>query len=41
MVQRYPFLYKINENENIFVLRFAKCNNLKVFASKKKGGYML
>nr|DAG24274.1 MAG TPA: hypothetical protein [Caudoviricetes sp.] len=41
MVQRYPFLYKNNENENIFVLNFTKSNNLKVFASKKKGGYML
>nr|DAG51168.1 MAG TPA: Protein of unknown function (DUF3579) [Caudoviricetes sp.] len=30
MVQRYPFLHKINENENIFVLNFIKSNNLKV-----------
>ena len=30
MVQRYTFLCKINENENIFVLNFIKSNNLKV-----------
>lgn len=30
MVQRYPFLHKINKNENISVLNFMKSNNLKV-----------
>lgn len=30
MVQRYTFLHKINGNENLFVLNFAKSNNLKV-----------
>lgn len=30
MVQRYSFLYKINGNENVFVLNFIKSNNLKV-----------
>lgn len=30
MVQKYTFLHKINENENVFVLNFAKSNNLKV-----------
>lgn len=30
IVQRYSFLHKIGENENIFVLNFAKSNNLKV-----------
>nr|DAG19809.1 MAG TPA: hypothetical protein [Bacteriophage sp.] len=30
MVQRYPFLHKINKNENISVLNFIKSNNLKV-----------
>ena len=33
MVQRYAFLHKINGNENIFVLNFAKSNNLKVLCS--------
>nr|DAE32608.1 MAG TPA: Protein of unknown function (DUF3579) [virus sp. ctJpG3] len=28
VVQRYSFLHKIDENENIFVLNFAKSNNL-------------
>lgn len=30
MLQRYTLLHKIGENENIFVLNFAKGNNLKV-----------
>ena len=30
IVQRYSFLHRIGENENIFVLNFAKSNNLKV-----------
>ena len=30
MVQRYTFLHKNNENENIFVLNFINSNNLKV-----------
>ena len=34
MVQRYSFLHKINGNENIFVLNFAKSNNLKVIGHK-------
>ena len=29
MVHRYTFLHKINGNENLFVLNFAKSNNLK------------
>ena len=33
MVQRYTFLHKFNENENIFVLNFIKSNNLKVLCS--------
>lgn len=28
MLQRYTFMRKIGENENIFVLNFAKSNNL-------------
>jgi hypothetical protein len=38
MVQRYPFLHKINGNDNIFVLNFAKSNNLKVDGCKNGGG---
>lgn len=30
MLQRYTFLHKTNGNENIFVLNFAKSNNLNV-----------
>ena len=30
MVQRYTFLHKTSENENIFVLNFINSNNLKV-----------
>ena len=30
VLQRYTFLHKINGNENISVLNFAKSNNLKV-----------
>ena len=30
MVQRYTFIHKIIENENIFVLNFINSNNLKV-----------
>lgn len=30
MLQRYTFLHKTRENENIFVLNFIKSNNLKV-----------
>lgn len=30
VLQRYTFLHKTSENENIFVLNFAKSNNLKV-----------
>lgn len=41
MVQRYPFLHKINENENILVLNFAKSNNLKVLLAKRKAATML
>lgn len=33
MVQRYTFLHKNNENENIFVLNFINSNNLKVLLS--------
>lgn len=29
-MQRYTFLYKINENENIFMLNFINSNNVKV-----------
>lgn len=36
MVQRYTFLHKTNENENIFVLNFIKSNNLKVLLAKRK-----
>ena len=34
MVQRYTFLHKFNEKENIFVLNFIKSNNLKVISRK-------
>ena len=30
MVQRYTFLHKTSENENIFMLNFINGNNLKV-----------
>jgi hypothetical protein len=33
-MQRYTFLYKINENENIFMLNFINSNNLKVLLLK-------
>ena len=50
MLQRYTFLHKTRENENIFVLNFAKSNNLKVllpifllpfyhFLKQKQGGH--
>ena len=38
MVQRYTFLHKTSENENIFVLNFLKSNNMKGNC-KKNGGY--
>ena len=38
MLQRYTFLHKINGNDNIFVLNFAKSNNLKVDGCKNGGG---
>lgn len=37
-MQRYTFLHKINGNDNIFVLNFAKSNNLKVDGCKNGGG---
>lgn len=36
-MQRYTFLHKINGNDNIFVLNFAKSNNLKVDGCKNGG----
>lgn len=38
MLQRYSFLHKTIGNENIFVLNFAKSNNLKVEGCKNGGG---
>lgn len=38
MLQRYTFLHKAIGNENIFVLNFAKSNNLKVDGCKNGGG---
>jgi hypothetical protein len=35
------FITEVFNFELLFVLNFIKSNNLKVFASKKKGGYML
>jgi hypothetical protein len=37
MLQRYTFLHKINGNENVSVLNFAKSNNLKVDGCKNGG----
>lgn len=37
-MQRYTFLHEINGNDNIFVLNFAKSNNLKVDGCKNGGG---
>ena len=34
MVQRYTFIHKIIENENIFMLNFVNGNNLKVINHK-------
>lgn len=39
MPQSYTFLHKINENENILMLNFAKSNNLKVLLAKRKAAY--
>ena len=41
MLQRYTFLHKINGNENVSVLNFAKSNNLKVDGCKNGGGCKL
>lgn len=38
MVQKYTFLHKTIGNKNIFVLNFAKSNNLKVDGYKNGGG---
>ena len=37
-MQRYTFLHKINVNDNILLLNFAKSNNLKVDGCKNGGG---